>query len=357
MKFKHLPLVLLFGLVISCSSEVKKETIKVSLANDLIMDYWDNYTKYYSSEYMMDLDQYYPEPLRYEFERKSDITKRELYISMNEDMSDSVKYTTSDRFIDIPYLFANTNYYVMVYEYNGNKLVNKGEVQPYYTLDYPRTLEISFVSNTRDIGNLPTEDGHRLAQGKIYRGANLDKIEPDGEDILGGELGINTDLDLRKVGEGLAGYGSPVYGMNYINISAPMYVEGEGGIRSSTQAVALRREIQVFADPYNYPVYFHCAIGRDRTGTLAIILESLLGVDAETVLKEYELSFLSSSGYSSDVPVEELVDKANDVIGYIILKGQESPTDSLAECTKNWLINDIGVTEEEINSIKEIMLV
>ena len=38
-------------------------------------------------------------------------------------------------------------------------------------------------------------------------------------------------------------------------------------------------------------IYFHCRIGTDRTGTLAYILEGLLGVPDEDKVQDYELSF------------------------------------------------------------------
>jgi protein tyrosine/serine phosphatase len=40
-------------------------------------------------------------------------------------------------------------------------------------------------------------------------------------------------------------------------------------------------------------VYFHCRIGADRTGTLAYLLEGLLGVQDEDRYEEYELTYLS----------------------------------------------------------------
>ena len=40
-------------------------------------------------------------------------------------------------------------------------------------------------------------------------------------------------------------------------------------------------------------IYFHCRIGTDRTGTLAYILEGLLGVSEEDRVDDYELSFFS----------------------------------------------------------------
>ena len=41
----------------------------------------------------------------------------------------------------------------------------------------------------------------------------------------------------------------------------------------------------------NY-IYFHCKVGADRTGTVAYLLEGLLGVPDEARYREYELTHL-----------------------------------------------------------------
>ncbi len=355
MKPKYLSFVLLFGLIVSCSQNTKG--IKVCLANDLIKDYWDNYYEGYSSEYMEQCDQYYPKPFHYEFDNKENVTNREIYLSTNKNMDNARKYITSSSAIDIENLYANTTYYVKTCEYSGNQLVSESKAQKYYTMDYPRTIKLSSISNTRDIGSLSVGKGHRLAQGKIYRGANLDSISDDDIDTMTGELGIKTDLDLRAEGEGTAGTGSPLGNVNYINISGVLYVSGDRGIKYSLNKETIKNEIKVFANKDNYPIYFHCAVGRDRTGTLGIILEALLGVDKETILKEYELSFFSKAAYLTDTTVEYMVSCAEEVINYIVITGQEDVNDTLSQSTENWLINKIGVTQEEINTIKEIMIV
>ena len=40
-------------------------------------------------------------------------------------------------------------------------------------------------------------------------------------------------------------------------------------------------------------IFFHCRIGADRTGTMAYILEGLLGVPEEERLQDYELTVFS----------------------------------------------------------------
>ena len=49
----------------------------------------------------------------------------------------------------------------------------------------------------------------------------------------------------------------------------------------------VRKIFAIFADRNNYPVYFHCQGGGDRTGTLALVVNGLLGVSREDALKDY----------------------------------------------------------------------
>ena len=51
-------------------------------------------------------------------------------------------------------------------------------------------------------------------------------------------------------------------------------------------------------DVNNYPVYFHCTHGKDRTGGIAYVVEALLGMDEESMYRDYLFSgFASASDY------------------------------------------------------------
>jgi protein tyrosine/serine phosphatase len=56
-------------------------------------------------------------------------------------------------------------------------------------------------------------------------------------------------------------------------------------------------EFMINRDP---PYLIHCEAGIDRTGFLAIILESFMGAELNTIAKDYMLSFVDSSEYSHD---------------------------------------------------------
>ena len=108
-------------------------------------------------------------------------------------------------------------------------------------------------------------------------------------------------------------------------------------------------EIRVFANPDNYPVYIHCSLGRDRTGTLVMILQALCGVEQWDLYMDYEMSMFSVSGtLDGGNPFEAI--KAT--YTYI---NDNYEGDSFAEKTENYLLS-IGITAKEIATIRSIMI-
>ena len=99
-----------------------------------------------------------------------------------------------------------------------------------------------------------------------------------------------------------------------------------------------------------------CQIGRDRTGTLAFLINALLGVGEEDLYMDYELSFLSQSGCADFkdgiTPSTFLGAHLWSLYNYIDHYKEEG---TLSEKTEQFML-DIGITVEEIASIKAIML-
>ena len=48
--------------------------------------------------------------------------------------------------------------------------------------------------------------------------------------------------------------------------------------------------LEIIAEPKNHPLVFNCAIGKDRTGILAAMLLSSLGVAEKDIIEDYSLS-------------------------------------------------------------------
>ncbi|MBR5279835.1 MAG: tyrosine-protein phosphatase [Clostridia bacterium] len=112
--------------------------------------------------------------------------------------------------------------------------------------------------------------------------------------------------------------------------------------------------MRVFANLDNYPIYFHCAMGRDRTGTLAFVIEALLGASETDLRMDFELSALSVKGCAGYAVINGYGDQRNAINNlYAYIKTFQGA--DLAEKTENYLLG-IGITAKEIQTIRNLML-
>lgn len=141
-----------------------------------------------------------------------------------------------------------------------------------------RMIRVDGVRNVRDLGGWKADD-RSIKYGKIYRGAELNSISSNGRAVLD-DLNVSVDIDLRGGNTNtlnLEDYYS--YSVRYFEIS------GESG---GLYAEAIRKIVRLLSE--DKVVYFHCMVGADRTGTLAFLIEALLGVSESDLSKDFELT-------------------------------------------------------------------
>ena len=223
----------------------------------------------------------------------------------------------------------------------------------------PRWISIKGkVGNIRDLGGYRTKDGKRVKQNLVFRGQGLNYNSVDKEipgqnrlmivdlDYFLKDVKIRTDLDLRSTGETAKMKVSPLgETVQFIQHSSSCYkgMFSKGG--KSTTA----KNFRVFCDPKNYPVYFHCIAGADRTGSLAFILEAVLGVSEQEIEMDYEHTFYPGMKNFQGAAWKSYQDLKKGIMKY----GKES--DSLQKCAELYLL-DCGITPEEIEKFRSIML-
>ena len=177
--------------------------------------------------------------------------------------------------------------------------VTKLDPQYIKTLPGRRFIRVDGVYNIRDLGGMKTGDGKTIRYGRIYRGGEAQgthklNITKSGREQFA-QLGIGADLDLRRAMDALDITESPYQeGIHYRRFndcnlySYKKILEGGEYIRAFRYLV---KELMTNPDK---GVYFHCYAGADRTGTLAFLVEGLLGVSESELAKDYELTSFST---------------------------------------------------------------
>lgn len=322
------------------------------LANEFVAAFADGYEVRDSEDYQNGNDIYMSPGLRLTWACQEEASSYTVALSRSQDMADAQMFSVTEEACTVEDLFVASEYFWRV-----TAKTEKGEtvsdVFRFTTAMTPRTIYVEGVSNTRDIGGYAAEGGKRVRQGMLYRGAKLEDITVGGKEKLRTVYGIATDLDLRgDDGKDVLGGAAA-----YVHISSPSYLTPNdphgSGIDVADNRQALAEIFGVFAKEESYPLYMHCAIGRDRTGTVAMLLLTLLGVGQDDVFMDYEMSLFSAAGCSDNTSVLKLITTYfRPTYNYIRDYAGGSPSEN---CERFLL--DCGVTEEEIASIRSLLLV
>lgn len=153
-----------------------------------------------------------------------------------------------------------------------------------------------FSYNVRDMGGWQATGG-TIAYGKLYRGAELDRrIDEAGKKIFFNDLGISIDLDLRRDKDDNSERHTDYLNLGtngYKNIQVLKFFDNGSGRTCELYQQAIREIIGWLSD--RKAVYLHCVGGADRTGTLAFLIEALVGVSESDLSKDYELTNFDGS--------------------------------------------------------------
>lgn len=266
-----------------------------------------------------------------------------LYLSETEDFSNARTYELQeeDRSVTLHNLKVNTTYYYKV------EAADKTVTGMFHTAPSTRFAYIPGLKNLRDIGGYQTLDGKTVKQGLLIRGVELDGLV-NGDYFISAEVakevqkdfGFAYEMDLRGTGIYSGTYQSRL-GVPHKFYAAPLH----GEIFKEVRQECIRQVFSDLADPAKYPIYMHCTLGEGTTGSMVFLLQGVLNVSQEDMRQEYMLSRYA----------DQSLNNSNDVD--VMIAGLESYAgDTLQEKIVTFLTTEVGVTEEEIASIRSIFL-
>jgi protein-tyrosine phosphatase len=171
------------------------------------------------------------------------------------------------------------------------------------------------IFNLRDVGGLNALGGSKVKTGRVFRSDNFGQATEADIDHVVNHLGVRHVIDLRR-GEELEQTGRfpAIDGVTFHHFEL-LHIKWESiglrvnGLSAEEDVVeflrhrytgmlesgyrAVRDSLEVIAS--GEPVVFHCMAGKDRTGLVAAVLLSILGVDEADIATDYELTRIGSA--------------------------------------------------------------
>lgn len=260
------------------------------------------------------------------------------------------------------------------------------------------SIPLHSIQNARELGGYITADGRRITNGLLLRTASLNGISDGDIRLLTKDYRVQHIIDFRMAMEMMGAEdprldGSQYHHLDVIDLSSlPVQEMPEVDIKTlnliqvieMSEQVGMLEEnmyigflasetgkkayadffrILLAADPER-AVLWHCTGGKDRTGLAAMLILSALGVDEETVVKDYLLTneynaqriagtkqHLKAQGYD-----DALIKKATLVFDAV---DERFMRNALAWIKKEYgsapgyIRDGLNISDEEINSLKE----
>lgn len=170
-----------------------------------------------------------------------------------------------------------------------------------------RRIEFEGAHNVRDIGGYPSRWGGEVRWGLVFRAGRIDQLTDNDLDAFSA-LGIRTVFDLRREDEREA-FPDPMPTVHLCLMSKVLEnstMPETGSMVEHDQAVEFLRKLysgllahaaveigqllRGLTAPDALPALFHCTAGKDRTGVVAALLLTWLGVERDHVLDDFELT-------------------------------------------------------------------
>ncbi len=280
------------------------------------------------------------------------VSKFELLYGQRSDLGDAYTVTgTTANSVSFYNPYLGDNYFKVIANFSdGTKEASPIKVFKVDT-QAPRNISAGNMPNVRDMGGRVTYAGGKIKQGLIYRGAgnkfdNRSSINSECTNVLSKQLKIKTEINVaNSTGNNVNLSGSKV-------VDAFMAYGATPYSNLARNSVRIRQVMDTLADINNYPVFYHCRIGTDRTGITGMMIGGLLGIPFNEVFQDYCFSnFAPIDGQRfPNKPSDPNGDDPAKYIDEILAM----PGKNYQEQTYNALLS-IGCKPETLNTIIDIM--
>lgn len=210
-------------------------------------------------------------------------------------------------------------------------------------MKHERIIALDGPLNFRDIGGYKNNKGQQVKWNKIYRSDSLSSLSQEDEIKLA-KLRITVDCDLRSEYEKTSAPDRLWPGVRYVD--TPLYSNDINDDKASNVFFRFWHHLPDMSDNFIGGIYqrailnqhsqlefakifsqlltldqddalvYHCSAGKDRTGMTTALILMALGVDDDTIAKDYLLtnslySFAMKKDFPDNDKISKMVAKMN----------------------------------------------
>ncbi|MCR5309189.1 MAG: tyrosine-protein phosphatase [Bacilli bacterium] len=284
------------------------------------------------------------------------VSKYSVIYGQKADLSDGYEFIgTTSKSLDLYNPFLGTNYFRICAKYTDNS-VEYSSIKTFVVDDTcPRNLTIAGMTNCRDMGGRTTIFGGKIKQGLLYRtsgkGQNgtwdssaIAKVK----EVMVNQLGLKNEIYIADTNNYEVG---PSIGLNtyyaYMDYNKHQSTNSRSHFSRNTESV--KNVFKILSDENNYPIFYHCKIGTDRTGLVAILVNGILGVPSNMIFQDYLFSNFGNIGSQRIVGNGDIDDIAN-----YMSEIDAMPGNNWQEKTYNTLLA-IGVPRSTLDTVINLL--
>ncbi|MET1754450.1 tyrosine-protein phosphatase [Novosphingobium sp. RD2P27] len=250
-----------------------------------------------------------------------------------------------------------------------------------------RVLPLEQGSNFRDVGGYVTKEGHTVRWGKAFRSGAMPLLS-EADYALVTELALGSVVDLRSLDERevapdlLDDRTGALFITNDYSLR-PLMAKMAGGDGENMYSGMEKLLAPQFRSLFKRliadegAVVYHCSAGQDRTGIATALLYDTLGVDRETILKDYHLSTRLRQPEWEMPKVDPKAYPNNPIVQYYLAKAKEGRLEAeplytpagashLAQFfthidreyggSEGYLRKELGLTDQDLDRLRAVML-
>jgi len=292
-------------------------------------------------------------------------TKYTVILATDTEFKNYVAASTFSNYVTFKNLLADKDYYYCVKtdDYTSQTVHFRTEA-------YGRMIDSRAVINVRDMGGRRVEGNKRIKQGLVFRGAQMVKegyyttsgsykaanMDTETFRLFQKDLRIKYEEDLRNDAE-LKEHVAQINDENYkcTYHQTVLYSYGDLFKMGIEQKRCVASFFHSVCNAEAEHMYFHCVAGADRTGMYGFLLGGLLGMSYTDLIIDYELTSFSKQPRYHYKNVENSTQFPMFIytIKNLSYFNKEA---SLSTNIENILVNEFGVSKNDISTIKNVML-